>query len=213
MKRLLAGLLLVGTSGCDSILFPPVDGGSIPRRQTDSINAVPRSGSDASNELENLGVRFEQGKHGTVDETLKRRLHRHTFDKSPVDVSRISYLSPTYILEAGGVTGLFVMGVGVILGIIGLLLVATTRSRSTLIGYGAVAIVPVLIGLLGTWMNFEAMQSVLSAVNSTVKPEVLEEGYRSAWVTTYLGLAFGALITSISCVGFAVRTWTKPVPQ
>lgn len=105
------------------------------------------------------------------------------------------------------------MGVGVILGIIGLLLVATTRSRSTLIGYGAVAIVPVLIGLLGTWMNFEAMQSVLSAVNSTVKPEVLEEGYRSAWVTTYLGLAFGALITSISCVGFAVRTWTKPVPQ
>ena len=101
-----------------------------------------------------------------------------------------------------GFFGLVVFGVGLILGIVGLVLVFGVRHRLTFVIYGLTALLPVLIGLFGTWMGYQSVQSIqLSAPN----PEVLQEGYRVAWVTTYLGIAFSVPIIAIACIGFAIK--------
>ena len=111
----------------------------------------------------------------------------------------------TYILQAGGVLGLLVLGVGIMLGILGCVLIFSARNRSTFLIYGTTSLLPLLMGLFGTWVGYREIRSFLVSTSITASPEVLEEGYRAAWVTTYLGMAFSVVILVVACAGLCIQ--------
>ena len=105
-----------------------------------------------------------------------------------------------YFLKTNGFVGWALVAVGIILMLVGFFLFFTASKRKTFVLYGAASLLPLALGLLGTWLDHQSIK----ANGGVLDQDMLNEGYRVAWLTTYMGFAFCMAAVVTACIGFAV---------
>ncbi len=108
-----------------------------------------------------------------------------------------------YFLKTNGFVGWALVAVGIILMLVGFFLFFTVSNRKTFVLYGVASFLPLTLGLLGTWLGHQSIQFV-KASGGVLDQDMLNEGYRVAWSTTYMGFAFCMAAVVTACMGFAV---------
>ena len=99
---------------------------------------------------------------------------------------------------------LLVVFLTVILVPIGIAIVIAARRRMPIYLLLMIALLPLLIALVGTYLRFNNLERAL-ANNPEVSAEVVAAARQEAWITAYLGVAGTAVIELIGVTGLIVK--------
>ena len=90
----------------------------------------------------------------------------------------------------------------------GIWIVIAARSRKPIYFFLVLALLPLLLALLGTYLRFKSVDRALG-MNPGVSAEVVTAANQEAWVTTYLGVAGSAVIGLIGITGLILKKERK----
>ena len=99
---------------------------------------------------------------------------------------------------------LVVVFLTVILVPIGIAIVIAARRRMPIYLLLMIALLPLLIALVGTYLRFMNLDRAL-ANNPEVSAEIVSAARQEAWITAYLGVAGTAIIELIGVTGLIVK--------
>ena len=118
----------------------------------------------------------------------------------------IPFLKNSSVLDLLVIT--LVILITVILIPAGIWIVVAARSRKPILFFLVLALLPLLLALLGTYLRFKSIDRAL-AMNPGVSAEVVTAANQEAWVTTYLGVAGSAVIGLIGITGLILKKERK----
>ena len=78
------------------------------------------------------------------------------------------------------------------------------RSRRPIYFFLMIALLPLLLALLGTYLRFRAAESAMAMVPE-VSAEVVTAAHQEAWVMTYLGAAGTTILELIGVTGLILK--------
>ncbi len=91
-------------------------------------------------------------------------------------------------IKYSGAIGLLALLTGTLLMILAAGLIAKSKRRGHFAVMLVLATLPVGIGLVGTYLGFQAMDAVIAASKTPVTPAEYEAGAQQAWCSTQVGL-------------------------
>jgi len=92
----------------------------------------------------------------------------------------------------------------VILIFVGLIMLIAVRRRTAMYFLLGIAIVPLALGLLTTYLKNREIERMVSMVES-VGVEAAEAGRREALISTYIGATGTAIIELIGAIGIVIK--------
>jgi len=87
---------------------------------------------------------------------------------------------------------------------VGLIMLIAVRRRTPMYFLLGIAIVPILLGLLTTYLKNREIERMLSMVES-VGAEAAEAGKREALISTYIGAAGTVIVELIGAIGIVTK--------
>ena len=92
----------------------------------------------------------------------------------------------------------------VILIFVGLIMLIAVRRRTAMYFLLGIAVVPLLLGLLTTYLKNREIERIMSLVEP-VDAEAAEAGRREALISTYLGATGTAIVELIGAIGIVIK--------
>ena len=92
--------------------------------------------------------------------------------------------------------------------VIGLALLLFMRNRKVWFAFLIVALLPLVLGLLSTWLKYQQLGRVMAMVENSAL-DVAEAARREAWIITYIGAAGTALSMLIGVLALLVKKERK----
>ena len=92
--------------------------------------------------------------------------------------------------------------------LIGIIMLIVARRRTPMYWLLVAAFVPLLLGVLTTYMKNREIERMLTMIESA-GVEAAEAGRREAMISTYVGAAGTALIVFIGLIGLAMKRGAK----
>ena len=86
----------------------------------------------------------------------------------------------------------------------GIWILIAARSRKPIYFFLMIALLPLLLALLGTYLRFMSIERALAKVPD-VNTEVVSAAKQEAWITTYLGATGSAVIGLIGVTGLILK--------
>ena len=108
------------------------------------------------------------------------------------------------MFQAGGFVGLAAIVVALVLTVVGVSGLVTGRGRTFFLMYVLVGLAPIVLGLVGTWLNECEIQAAIRSSGTSPRPDELALAYRKARTCTHIGLVAGIPELIIGCVGLLV---------
>lgn len=99
---------------------------------------------------------------------------------------------------------LLVIGIAVILIPVGIWIAIASRRRKPIYFFLMVALLPLLLALLGTYLRFIGIERAISMVPDAGN-EVVAVSRQEAWITTYIGAAGTAALALIGVTGLVLK--------
>jgi hypothetical protein len=99
---------------------------------------------------------------------------------------------------------MLVLLLALILIFVGVLLLIVSRSRKPFYLLLVLALLPLLLGMLSTYLKTRELDRMLSVV-AEAGGDVAEAARREAWIITYVGAAGTAVLTLIGLLGVVVK--------
>lgn len=107
-------------------------------------------------------------------------------------------------LQFSSVFDWLVMFLAAALVAVGLALLLFVRNRKVLFAFLIVALLPLVLGLLSTWLKYQQLGRVMAMVENSAL-EVAEAARREAWIITYIGAAGTALCMLVGILALLVK--------
>ena len=103
---------------------------------------------------------------------------------------------------------LLVVLIAVILIPVGIWIAIASRRRKPIYFFLMVALLPLLLALLGTYLRFRGIERAL-ALFPEASPEVLASARQEAWIATYIGVAGTVVLWLIGLTGLVLKKERK----
>ena len=108
------------------------------------------------------------------------------------------------MFQAGGFAGLAAIVVALVLTVVGVSGLVTGRGRTFFLIYVLAGLAPIVLGLVGTWLNQCEIQAAIRSSGTAPRPEELSLAYRRARTCTHIGLVAGIPELIVGGVGLLV---------
>jgi hypothetical protein len=115
-----------------------------------------------------------------------------------------------YMNQAGFVYGLTIPLLALLLTAVGAVMLAAVRHKVYFVLFLACAVLPLVLGVLGTVHGYLNMMQVIAMSNTEVKPAELAEGYQAAIFTTYVGALASLPPAALAIAGLACKGSRRP---
>jgi hypothetical protein len=99
---------------------------------------------------------------------------------------------------------LLIIVLTLILILAGILLLVVLRSRKPFYLFLVLALLPLLLGILSTYLKYREVERILTMV-AEAGVEVADAARREAWIITYFGAAGTAVLALIGLVGLILK--------
>ena len=87
---------------------------------------------------------------------------------------------------------------------VGILLLIVLRSRKPFYLFLVLALLPLLLGLLSTYLKYRGLERAL-AMFPEAGDEVVDAAHREAWIITYIGATGSAVLALIGLLGLKLK--------
>ena len=87
---------------------------------------------------------------------------------------------------------------------VGILLLVVLRSRKPFYLFLALALLPLLLGMLSTYLKYREIERMLTML-AEAGVEVADAARREAWIITYFGAAGTAVLALIGLLGVLIK--------
>lgn len=107
-------------------------------------------------------------------------------------------------IKVCGIVGFLILLLTPVLLLVDVLIAVLCKSRKPLAIFAIVALIPLLLGLLGTAAGYSQVQRV-SATTDSPDEAIIQHGHAQARYTTYLGAGSTGLLLLIVIIGMAPK--------
>jgi NO-binding membrane sensor protein with MHYT domain len=95
---------------------------------------------------------------------------------------------------------------------IGIWIVSASRSRRPIYFFLIIAVLPLVLGHLETYLRFRGMEKALELFPDA-SHEVLASASHEAWIATYIGAAGTVVLWLIGLTGLVLKKKERPEPR